>query len=600
MDTEELSSQLNMAASLLKQGRAADARALLDRILAAEPAHAGANYLAGAAAAALNDIQQAEERLSQSLSTDPAFSPAALLKANLLAARGAHAEALDLLDRHQSRVGADKEVRLKAAELAFAQHDLDVAEQRAGALLATFPNEYACLVLLGRIALEKSDPKTAERHLNAAAALTPSSALPPFYLARALVQQGRLKEADAALTKAARLRPGAVAILQEQARTAYRLGEAERARGLLDQALRKEPRNISLQNDMAQILHTSGAADQLHSFYETLSQYPDDPQLLAAFAHTARAGERLDDAIPVVRAALDRGVETAPLLDAYAQLLSESGRHEEAVRASDRAVSRPDADVQTRIGHCNILLAAGAYERALEATSRLIQEIPGDQLAQGYHVSALTALGRPEAAPLADIDRLTQQRAISCPTGFDSLDAFNKALTARLLELHSSVRQPLHQSVRGGTQLELKPILDQEPLIAMLATELMENVRAFAAELTPQAGHPFLGRIPSRFRMSGIWSVCLRSEGHHAAHVHPEGWLSSAYYVHVPKDLEGVAGGLNIGRPPMPGLAADIPGRVVPPRAGHLTLFPSYMWHGTEPFTSESPRITVAFDIAPA
>ncbi|WP_375251270.1 putative 2OG-Fe(II) oxygenase [Sphingomonas sp.] len=30
-----------------------------------------------------------------------------------------------------------------------------------------------------------------------------------------------------------------------------------------------------------------------------------------------------------------------------------------------------------------------------------------------------------------------------------------------------------------------------------------------------------------------------------------------------------------------------------------LALFPSYLWHGTEPFTGNAPRLTIAFDLLP-
>jgi hypothetical protein len=36
------------------------------------------------------------------------------------------------------------------------------------------------------------------------------------------------------------------------------------------------------------------------------------------------------------------------------------------------------------------------------------------------------------------------------------------------------------------------------------------------------------------------------------------------------------------------------------PRPGRLVLFPSYMWHGTVPFTTAERRMTIAFDIVPA
>jgi hypothetical protein len=35
------------------------------------------------------------------------------------------------------------------------------------------------------------------------------------------------------------------------------------------------------------------------------------------------------------------------------------------------------------------------------------------------------------------------------------------------------------------------------------------------------------------------------------------------------------------------------------PEVGQLVLFPSYFWHGTLPFHSEQPRLTVAFDVVP-
>jgi hypothetical protein len=35
----------------------------------------------------------------------------------------------------------------------------------------------------------------------------------------------------------------------------------------------------------------------------------------------------------------------------------------------------------------------------------------------------------------------------------------------------------------------------------------------------------------------------------------------------------------------------------VPPRAGNLVLFPSYLWHGTQDFASSGARTTIAFDV---
>ena len=54
------------------------------------------------------------------------------------------------------------------------------------------------------------------------------------------------------------------------------------------------------------------------------------------------------------------------------------------------------------------------------------------------------------------------------------------------------------------------------------------------------------------------------------------------------------------GAPPQH-LGLNLPPRhVVRPREGRLVLFPSCLWHGTVPFSGDQPRLSVAFDIAPA
>jgi hypothetical protein len=93
--------------------------------------------------------------------------------------------------------------------------------------------------------------------------------------------------------------------------------------------------------------------------------------------------------------------------------------------------------------------------------------------------------------------------------------------------------------------------------------------------------------------------VRLKEQGFHVDHVHPEGWLSSAFYVRMPEGLTNRAGWLKFGEPgtpTRPHLAAE---HFVAPVPGKLVLFPSYMWHGTAPFASEETRLACAFDIIP-
>ena len=84
--------------------------------------------------------------------------------------------------------------------------------------------------------------------------------------------------------------------------------------------------------------------------------------------------------------------------------------------------------------------------------------------------------------------------------------------------------------------------------------------------------------------------------------MHPEGWLSSAYYVAVPPEVNepGRAGWIQFGAPRFPVPGAEAAHFGLQPQAGRLVLFPSYMWHGTVPISGAAPRMTVAFDALPS
>ena len=90
----------------------------------------------------------------------------------------------------------------------------------------------------------------------------------------------------------------------------------------------------------------------------------------------------------------------------------------------------------------------------------------------------------------------------------------------------------------------------------------------------------------------------LPDAGFHANHIHPAGSLSSALYVALPEAMgPAPAGWLTLGAPQAE-LGLDMaPFRMIEPKPGRLVLFPSTMWHGTEPFEA-GERLTVAFDVA--
>lgn len=83
---------------------------------------------------------------------------------------------------------------------------------------------------------------------------------------------------------------------------------------------------------------------------------------------------------------------------------------------------------------------------------------------------------------------------------------------------------------------------DQGVLFARMNPELARPEQAPNAAMAAHPGkpafarcpHPPLSRRDQPWRISGCWSIRLDGEGHHAAHSHPRGMLSSASYWLVP------------------------------------------------------------------
>jgi tetratricopeptide (TPR) repeat protein len=252
-------------------------------------------------------------------------------------------------------------------------------------------------------------------------------------------------------------------------------------------------------------------------------------------------------------------------------------------------------DATVRVRHIRHLLRTGrpAEAAALAETLRGGEAAP---LVWPYLATAWRLTGDPRWAWLEGDPSLVGVYDIA-----DRLPPLG-LLAERLRTLHRTTHQPLEQSVRGGTQTDGALFARIEPEIRVLRKAVIDTVAEHVAQLPPpDPEHPLLSlRRDARVRFSGSWSVRLTGGGHHANHVHPMGWLSSALYVALPPPEargEEPAGWLTLGEPQAQ-LGIDLaPFRLVEPKPGRLVLFPSTMWHGTRAFDA-GERLTVAFDVA--
>jgi tetratricopeptide (TPR) repeat protein len=425
--------------------------------------------------------------------------------------------------------------------------------------------------------------------LQRAAALAPQEPLILHGLARTLLEAG-LPSVDA-YANALRVAPGDSALLMGLVSALCAEGRADETIPGLERALASEPRWADGHALLSRLRWSAGERDGFtSSFNEALQQHPRDMELRRQQILTLLHAEQWDAMLGSIedgRSALG----DLPLFD-----LNEAVVHDEQ---RDFATSGPllerfaDADDSTvQIRRVRHLLRTGRVPDAVELIDRWLGH--ADQASfWPYAATAWRMTGDPRWDWLEGDERFVGVYDLQ-----ERLPPL-QLLTSTLRELHSASGQFLEQSVRTGTQTAGNLFHRIDPVIVQLREAVRVAVEAHAARLPERdPSHPLLGAERKSVRFSGAWSVRLNAGGHHANHVHPLGWFSSALYIKLPASDGGDgAGSLTLGEPPVE-LDLDIqPFKVIAPRKGQLALFPSTMWHGTRPF-SEGERITVAFDVA--
>jgi len=423
-------------------------------------------------------------------------------------------------------------------------------------------------------------------------------------LERALVmeQQGQhaesLAEFEALARSGADSPPQLLVHLARALRFAGRAGEAEQQ---LEAALQRWPTDPGIHGQLAQLRWHRGAGEASTQFAErAVAEFPREAGLrLVAADHLRNAGFAAK-ALTLLEAGLVLMPDSPAFLTSIGVLLDDLGRTDEALGYLTKAAAHAPRSATAKRNLAATLLRVGRAAEALRLCDELLPGAPDDQQLIAYRATAFRLLGDPRYLELHDYGRLVRPYQLQAPAGFADIAQFNAALALELTRLHRSEQRPLAQSLRGGTQTERNLPRDNS-VVAQFFAMLDAPIKDYISRLRDGSGHPTDRRKSAGYRIAGSWSVQLQPGGFHVNHVHPQGWLSSAYYIELPDvvgDDANRAGWLKFGEPGMSNAACP-PDHFVKPAAGMLVLFPSYLWHGTMPFDEGGRRLTAAFDVVP-
>jgi Flp pilus assembly protein TadD len=425
--------------------------------------------------------------------------------------------------------------------------------------------------------------------LRTAAQMAPGSARIAHALARTLLEAG-LPSVDA-FGRALQLAPADQEVATGLTAAFIAEGEPETAIAGLTKILRRSPHWVQGHALLARLRWAQGEREEFaSSFEEALAVDPLNldlrRELLVSLMHADRYQEALR-AIDAGRAAIgDQLIFAVNEAIAYAEM----GEIDTAERLFAPYADLEDPAVQVR--RVRMYLRSDRPDLAAETLEPWLQT-PAAFMFWPYASLAWRQVDQPRWRWLEGDDSFVGIYDIA--ERLPPLDVLAKTLR----KLHTLSGQPLEQSLRGGTQTDGNLFTHIDPVIVQLREAIRSTVAEHVAKFpAPDPAHPLLGPKRAPIGFAGSWSVRLHSEGFHANHVHPVGWISSALYIVLPPDIgEGEAGILTLGEAKRPNFPIDLPPfHTIEPKPGRLALFPSYMWHGTRPF-GEGERMTVAFDV---
>lgn len=570
-DAGRIDAMLARAVACLNAGDWAGAGAQTAQVLRAAPGHPVALYLSGVALLEQGRWDDAARALAAAWRAAPEQADIALALAQAQEAGGAPDAALATLAETLARWPAMAPAAIQLGTLA-------VRSGRAAEAIAPL-----------RAALSATrDP--AER-----------SAL-DHQLGLALKATRQHADALVHLDRALNAAPDLAAVQRARAGVLQHLGRYAEAAEALRAVLAIEPLDLATHIQLNELIHRQdlGAASFLRSYDEAARAAPDSPLLPLAKGHALLTVGRASEAHDAFAAALRIAPDHPSALAGIGRALEALGELGRAAAAHDRSTAGDD--VGALVDGAAFRLRQGDAAGAAALAERAVAREHESQGALAMLGLCHRALGREAEYRLNDYERLVRVFDLEPPRGFSDMASFNAELAAYLDALHGDRRENFTQTLRGGTRIYDSIFANGHDLADRLRERIDEALARYVGYLPDDAAHPFTRRRSNRLAYASSWSSRMSAAGYHLNHIHPEGWLSSAYYVAVPDvvaDEVGQEGWLTLGQP-TPDFGALAPRRTIRPAVGRLVLFPSYIWHGTTPFQSDEQRMTIAFDALPA
>ncbi|WP_076408652.1 tetratricopeptide repeat protein [Shewanella sp. UCD-KL12] len=512
--------------------------------------------------------------------------------ANMLLDNNAVAKAKGLLNQAIDIDGNYFDAHYNLARLTQGQLDYSDALTSYRIAHQLKPNHQDAVIGLAQCLVGLGEYKAALYELDRFLNMYPDSIKVLYALACQYAQSKQLEKSASLLLECIEKAPENKVFIVKYASVIADEGQIALAISILIEQLEKAPFDTGIHNALFQIKWLAELEEPFSHFSEAYDREPTNV-LTLSFVKKLIKNDELTKAAAKLPAFLLHNPSHVEALTIQAYLERELGDFDKAIKTLKRIPKHAEKLAGVLNEKAITYLCLKQYEAAENIARELVVGSPKNQ---GWRALLATCLRlnakSEEYSELYDYDNLVKFFTVN-----DDCNS-NHELKRDLIEIHRAKKHPLEQSLRHGTQTDGQLFDAEIASVDRLEDKIEPVLNTFFESISLDSNHPAFVIDYKSYSYFGSWSVLLNEGGHHLNHFHSEGEFSACYYVSVPEAVKtGGQGWLKLGQPELSRWIKLEPDYYICPKEGSVAVFPSYMWHGTNPVLATCERITVAFDM---
>ena len=537
---------------------------------------------------------------------------------------------------NESLVASQKSVQLDPRD-AEAYNNLGITLQELGKLKEAEASYRQAITLkpdyaeaynnLGIILKELGKLKEAEASYRKAIALKPDYTKAYNNLGLALKGLGRLYEAETSYKKVITLKPDFAEAHSNLGLVLKGLGRLDEAEISLRQAITLKPEYTKAYNNLGIIMQELGKLDQAEtSMRQAITLKPDYAEAYNNLGLVLKGLGRLDEAETSYKKAIALKPDYAEAHCNLGLVLKELGRLEEAEASYKKAITLKPDFLEAIINRWLLLFNKKRFEAALLDADSCISKG-----SRQLDLTTLYALGRIdeiykriEVKSKTDSENITIAAFASfiaevekkdtaynfCPNPIDfihhanlstHINDSNSYIAEVIHELDSvkTIWQPSRKTTVGGFQTPSGVNLFKSPTgkIEQLKSIIINELDVYHKKYSNKSCS-YIKKWPFQNYLNG-WYVVLKKQGYQSPHIHPGGWLSGVIYLKVVPSLDKNEGAIEFSLNGENYSNVNSSKVIYQPKLGAIVFFPSSLHHRTIPFSTNTDRIIVSFDLKP-